>query len=56
VPVDTKDPSRTLDRDDHIINFLEDHTPIEVEVPTKELPPLEYDEKGVAKPRGKAVR
>ncbi|MBL9148197.1 MAG: hypothetical protein JNM94_05825 [Phycisphaerae bacterium] len=55
VPVNTKDTSRTLDRDDHIINFLEDHAPIEVEVPTKELPPLEYDERGVAKPRGKAV-
>ncbi len=55
VRVDTKAPSRALDRDDHIINFLEDHAEIEVEVQTKELPPLEYDEKGVAKPRGKPV-
>ncbi|MBL9119759.1 MAG: hypothetical protein JNL80_07590 [Phycisphaerae bacterium] len=55
VPVDTKDASRTLDRDDHIINFLEDHEEIEVEVQTKELPPLEYDDNGVAKPRGKPV-
>ncbi len=53
--VDTKDPKRTLDRDDHIINFLEDHTPIEVTVTSKELPPLEYDDQGVAKPRGKKV-
>ncbi|MCC7396428.1 MAG: hypothetical protein IT455_05115 [Planctomycetes bacterium] len=55
VRVDTHDPSRPPDRDDHIINFLEDHAPIEVEVTVKELPPLEYDDKGVAKPRGKAV-
>ncbi len=55
VPVDTKDAARTLDRDDHIINFLEDHEEIEVEVPSQELPPLEYDEKGVAKPQGKPV-
>ncbi len=54
-PVDTKDASRPLDRDDHVVNFLEDHAPIEVEVETRELPPLEYDDKGVAKPRGKAV-
>ena len=55
VRVDTKEPGRTLDRDDHIVNFLEDHAPIEVAVTTKELPPLEYDEHGKAKPRGKAV-
>ncbi len=55
VPVDTKDSKRTLDRDDHMVNFLEDHAPIEVDVKAKELPPLEYDDKGVAKPRGKAV-
>ncbi|MFZ9882459.1 MAG: hypothetical protein ACO3QC_13785, partial [Phycisphaerales bacterium] len=54
-PVDTKDPSRTLDANDHIVNFLEDHAEIDAEVSTKELPPLEYDEKGVAKPQGKAV-
>lgn len=55
VPVNTKDPSRPLDRDDHIINFLEDHAEIEIETPVKELPPLEYDDKGVAKPQGKPV-
>ena len=54
-PVDTRDPTRALDRDDHVVNFLEDHAPIEVEVETRELPPLEYDDKGIAKPRGKAV-
>ena len=54
--VNTKDESRTLDRDDHIINFLEDHSPIETEVMSKERPPLEYDENGVAKKRGKAVK
>lgn len=53
VRVDTKDPKRKRDRDDHIVNFLEDHAPIEVEVKVRELPPLEYDDKGVAKPRGK---
>jgi len=55
-PVDTKDKRRTLDRDDHIINFLEDHAPIEVERPVQELPPLEYDDRGVAKPRGGAKK
>ncbi|MBK9386138.1 MAG: hypothetical protein IPN34_15100 [Planctomycetes bacterium] len=55
VPVDTKDSARTLDRDDHIVNFLEDHAEIEVEAKVEELPPLVYDEKGIAKPRGKAV-
>lgn len=51
VAVDTKDRSRVLDRDDHIVDFLEDHEPIEVERPAQELPPLEYDERGLAKPR-----
>jgi hypothetical protein len=55
VRVDTKDPSRPLDRDDHVVNFLEDHAPIEVEESVCELPPLEYDEKGAAKKRGKPV-
>jgi hypothetical protein len=54
-PVDTKDPSRALDRNDHIVNFLEDHAEIEADIRVKELPPLEYDDKGVAKPQGKAV-
>ena len=56
VPVDTKDPNRELDVFDHVINFLEDHPLIEVEVEVEELPPLEYDDRGIAKPRGKAVR
>ena len=55
VPVDTKHSKRTLDRDDHMVNFLEDHAPIEVDVKAQELPPLEYDSKGIAKPRGQAV-
>jgi hypothetical protein len=55
VRVDTKDPSRPLDRDDHIVNFLEDHPEIEEEVEVKELPPLEYDERGIAKPQRAAV-
>lgn len=53
--VDTKDEERPLDRDDHIVNFLEDHAPVEFEVKTQEAAPLEYDEKGKAKPRGKPV-
>ena len=56
VAVDTHAKDRPLDRDDHVVNFLEDHAPIEVEVTAEELPPLEYDDKGVAKPRGKAVQ
>ena len=55
VRIDTKDPSRTLDRDDHIVNFLEDHPEVEEEVEVRELPPLEYDEKGIAKPQRAAV-
>lgn len=51
--VNTKDPSRPLDVNDHIINFLNDHAPIEEEVVIghrEELPELKYDEKGVAIP------
>lgn len=55
-PVDTKASNRELDLYDHLINFLEDHAPIEVEVMVDELPPLVYDERGIAKPRGKAER
>ncbi len=55
VPVDTKDTTRALDQYDHIINFLEEHEGVEVEVSTLELPPLEYDERGIAKPAGQAV-
>ena len=32
VPVDTKDASRPLDRDDHIVNFIENHPEIEEEI------------------------
>jgi len=52
VPVDTKDPARPLDRDDHIINFLEART-IEEEVVVgqkEEDPPLRYDDRGIAIP------
>lgn len=55
VLTDTKDSKRTLDCDDYVVNFLEDHAPIEVDVKAQELPPLEYDSKGIAKPRGQAV-
>ena len=55
IPVDTRDTERELDAFDHVINFLEDHPMIEVEVEVKELPPLEYDDRGIAKPRGKPV-
>lgn len=50
-PVDTKDPKRTLDMNDHIINFLNDHEPIQGEVVgglSEALPELVYDSKGVA--------
>ena len=56
VPVDTKDQARALDRDDHIVNFLEGHAEIEADLRVTELPPLEYDDKGIAKPQGKAVQ
>lgn len=36
VRVDTRDPARELDRDDHIVNFLEDHAPMPCEGPGKE--------------------
>lgn len=52
-PVDTKDPTRALDLNDHIINFLEDHADIEVETFVKEMPPLVYDKNGIAiQPKG----
>lgn len=49
-PMDTKDPNRTLDLNDHIINFLNDHT-LEEDVVVgqkEEVPELKYDDKGVA--------
>jgi len=54
-PVDTKEPGRTLDMNDHIINFLNDNT-IEEDVVVgykKVLPELKYDERGVAIPAPK---
>lgn len=50
-PVNTKDPKRTLDMNDHIINFLEDHEPISGDIVggmAQALPELVYDSKGVA--------
>jgi len=54
-PVDTKDPHRELDVNDHIINFLNDNTiEEEVVIGHKEvLPELKYDERGVAIPAPK---
>ena len=49
--INTKDANRPLDRNDHIINFLEGHAEIEAEVMVSELPPLEYNDRGIAKPR-----
>jgi len=49
-PVDTKAKDRPLDVNDHIINFLEDHAPIEGDSFGKnQIPPeLKYDSHGVA--------
>jgi len=54
-PVDTKDPDRELDVNDHIINFLqENQVEEEVVIGHKEvLPELEYDEHGIAVPAPK---
>lgn len=51
-PVDTNDPNRPLDRDDHIINFLNSRTITEQVVVghREEPPPLRYDERGIAIP------
>jgi len=57
-PVDTKDPKRELDRNDHIINFLNGNT-IEEEVVVgykMETPPLKYDERGIAIPAPKKAK
>jgi len=54
-PVDTKQPGREFDLNDHIINFLNENT-IEEEVVvghTNVLPELKYDEKGIAIPAPK---
>ena len=59
-PVDTKDPKRVLDVNDHIINFLNDNTIVEDVVvgQKEELPELKYDAKGVAipVPKGKVKK
>ena len=49
-PVDTKAKDRQLDVNDHIINFLEDHAPIQGDTfGSNERPPeLKYDSHGVA--------
>ncbi len=58
-PVDTKEPGRELDMNDHIINFLNDNTIEEEVVVFKEVPPeLKYDDKGIAipAPKGKTEK
>jgi len=61
VLVDTKDPNRPLDMNDHIINFLNETT-IEEDVVVgykEEPPPLKYDDKGIAilpSPKAKPVK
>ena len=57
-PVDTHAKDRPLDLNDHIINFLQDHTLEEdVVVGQKEEPPeLKYDDKGVAIPAPKRAK
>jgi len=55
-PVDTKEPGRELDMNDHIINFLNDNT-LEEEVVVgyeEVLPELKYDDRGIAIPAPKA--
>lgn len=54
-PVNTKDPGRTLDVNDHIINFLNENTIEEdVVVGHKDVTPdLKYDDRGVAIPAPK---
>jgi hypothetical protein len=57
-PVNTKDPSRQLDLNDHIINFLNDNT-LEEDVVVghkDEPPPLKYDDKGIAIPPPKNAK
>lgn len=57
-PVNTKDPARKLDLNDHIINFLNDHTITEDVVVghKEEPPPLKYDDKGIAIPPPKNAK
>ncbi|MHC4202773.1 MAG: hypothetical protein ACYSU0_22505, partial [Planctomycetota bacterium] len=57
-PVNTKEPGRKLDKNDHIINFLNDNTIEEdVVVGHKDAPPeLKYDSRGIAIPAPKKKR
>ena len=57
-PVNTKTAGRTLDKNDHIINFLNDNSiGEEVVVGHKEvLPELKYDKRGIAIPAPKNKR
>ncbi len=57
-PVDTRDPNRKLDRNDHIINFLNSNNIQEQVVvgSRMEPPPLKYDDKGIAIPPGKDAK
>ncbi|MBP7948805.1 MAG: hypothetical protein KA004_04050 [Verrucomicrobiales bacterium] len=58
VPVDTADPKRKPDRNDHIINFLKANTVVEDVVvgQKEEPPPLKYDDKGIAIPPAKNAK
>jgi hypothetical protein len=49
-PVNTHAKDRQLDINDHIINFLEDHAPIDGDTfgPNEKPPELKYDAKGIA--------
>ncbi|NQU25867.1 MAG: hypothetical protein HQ567_31650 [Candidatus Nealsonbacteria bacterium] len=54
--IDTKEPGRELDKNDHIINFLNDNT-IEEEVVSgykDAVPELKYDKQGIAIPAPKS--
>lgn len=53
VLVDTKDPKRKLDVNDHIINFLNDHTIEEEIVLDAKTGELKYDKRGIALPAPK---
>lgn len=51
-PVNTKPTDRSLDRDDHIVNFFKDHAKITaapIGGAYRVLPELEYDDNGVAR-------
>ena len=53
-PIDTKEPGRKLDINDHIINFLNDNTIVEeVAADPKDAGKLKYDSRGIAIPAAK---